>query len=262
MGKSRRRQEPQDYQRVLKEATIACEDREKKIGEFKEELTETEKKIGKLNEELVVAREKVAEIEAARRTVGVFGVVATERGSLIVRRMVGKIYDVLDTIDQLAKLDFVLPVTIGMRLEILIAMPDDALSDIAASAYTELTLHVKKSKADPKQLALLDKQVLDVVCLACCRKTDPNCKVATKEGLTVAFGGTIDKALHSKLGNSLFQLFKRDFTENLAREPGYKPPEEDNRSRRVRKRVHREKRIISEPVSESRTMTGSSGQVQ
>ena len=125
----------QDYQRVLKEATIACEDIEKKIGEFKEELTETEKNIGELNEELVVARKKVAEIEAAR-TVGVFGVVATERGSLTVRRMVGKIYDVLDTIDQLAKLDFVLPVSIGMRLEILIAMPDDALSDIAASAYT------------------------------------------------------------------------------------------------------------------------------
>jgi len=246
----------------LKEATIACEDIEKKIGEFKEELTETEKKIGELNEELVVARKKVAEIEAARRTVGVFGVVATERGNLIVRRMVGKIYDVLDTIDQLAKLDFVLPVTIGMRLEILIAMPDDALSDIAASAYTELTLHVKKSKADPKQLALLDKQVLDVVCLACCRFIDPNCKVATKECLTVAFGGTLDKALHSKLGNSLFQLFKRDFTENPAREPGYKPPEEDNRSRRVRKRVHRGKRSISEPASESRTMTGSSGQVQ
>ena len=44
----------------LKEATIACEDIEKKIGEFKEELTEIVGKIGKLNEELVVAREKVA----------------------------------------------------------------------------------------------------------------------------------------------------------------------------------------------------------
>ena len=75
----------------LKEATIACEDIEKKIGEFEEELTEIVGEIGKLNEELVVAREKVAEIEAARRTVGVFGVVATERGSLTVRRMVGKI---------------------------------------------------------------------------------------------------------------------------------------------------------------------------
>ena len=240
-----------DHQRVLKEATMVCEDIEKKIGKCKEQLTETEKQIGNLNEELVVALKKVAGIEAAGRTVDIG---AKERKKVIVRRMVRKISDVFETIDHLAELDFVLPCTIRMGLELLELMPHDAASDIAASMYKDLALHVKKSKGGPTQLALLDKDMLDIVCLACCRCIDPSCKVATKEALTVAFGGTLDKELYSKLGNSLFQLFRRDFTENPARGPGYKAPEED-RSRRVRKRAHRV-RSTSEPASESRTMTG------
>ena len=132
-----------DHQRVLKEATMVCEDIEKKIGKCKEQLTETEKQIGNLNEELVVALKKVAGIEAAGRTVDIG---AKERKRLIVRRMVDKISDVFETIDHLAELDFVLPCTINMGLELLELMPHDALSDIAASMYKDLALHVKKSK--------------------------------------------------------------------------------------------------------------------
>ena len=86
----------QDYQRVLNVATTRCEEIEKKIVE--------------LNVELAEARKEVAHLEEARRTVSV---VATASAKKIVRRMLGKITEALDKIDDI---DF-LPATIGLRLE-------------------------------------------------------------------------------------------------------------------------------------------------
>ena len=102
----------QDYQIVLNVATIRCEEIQKKIVE--------------LNVELAEARKEVAHLEEARRPVSVVPTTETKR---IVMRMLGKISEALDKIDEI---DFFLPATIGMRLETLQASPYEALSDNAA----------------------------------------------------------------------------------------------------------------------------------
>ena len=181
------------------------------------------------------------------------GVVANET---IVQRMVSKIKDVLRTIDELAELGFVLPLTIGMGLEILIALPENAYSEIAASAYTEIAAEIKQSDVDPLQLTKLEQQIADVVCFAVARFIDHNSKKAMNEGFTFAFGGHLLPGLNAKLGNSMHQLFARDFKTNPARTPGYKPTGVA-RPGRVRNRGPRGKRNKSEPASQSRSMTGS-----
>ena len=182
------------------------------------------------------------------------GVVANET---IVQRMISKIKDVLRTIDELEELGFVLPLTIGMGLEILIALPENAYSEIAASAYTEIAAEIKQSDVDPMQLSILDHQIADVVCFAVARFIDHNSKEAMKEGFTIAFGGHLLPGLNAKLGTSIHQLFKRDFIKNPARTPGYKPTDVA-RPDGVRNRGSRGKRNKSEPASESRSMTGTS----
>jgi hypothetical protein len=260
--------EDEDYQRALTDATFAVEeicskidDCEKlilvtknNIDELKEELVLARNNIGDLNKDLVLARKKVAGIKFNRRIMEFGGVVANET---IVQRMVSKIKDVLRTIDELAELGFVLPVTIGMGLEILIALPENAYSEIAASAYTEIAAEIKQSDVDPMQLSILDHQITDVVCFAVARFIDHNSKEAREEGFTLAFGGHLLPGVNSRLGNSLHHLFKRDFIENPARTPGYKPTDVA-RPDGVRNRGSRGKRNKSEPASESRSMTGTS----
>ena len=250
-----------EYQEVHQKADAIRKEIERKIGTWQEVLAEAEKKIFELREELAGAWKKVEEIEAARRSVCVDSVVEEDGVNLTVARMLCKIEEAISTIDEMAKLDIAVPDPIGMRLEWLMALPDDARSEIAASAYTELSLHVKSMKLVPKQLALLDRQVLDVVCLACCRFIDPDSKVETKKRFSAAFGGRLDIDLSSRLGNSLYQMFKRDFKAHPMKEPGSKHPEQDERPPRVRKRVQRVKRTTSEPISESRSMTGGSVKV-
>ena len=259
--------EDQDFQRALTDATFAVEEicskiedikkfisaSEKDIGKLREGLVLARNNIGQLNKDLVLARKKVAEIKYNRRSMDFFGVVVNEP---MAERMVSTIKDALQTIDELAKLDFVLPVTIGMGLEILIALPENAPSDIAASAYTKIAAEIKQSDVDPMQLSILDHQIADVVCFAVARFIDHNSKEAMKEGFTFAFGGHLLPGLNAKLGNSMHQLFKRDFIENPARTPGYKPTDVA-RPDRVRNRGPRGKRNKSEPASQSRSMTGS-----
>ena len=134
--------EDEDYQRALTDATFAVEeicskidDCEKlilvtknNIDELKEELVLARNNIGELNKDLVLARKKVAEIKYNRRSMDFFGVVVNEP---MAERMVSTIKDALQTIDELAKLDFVLPVTIGMGLEILIALPEKRLQRVS-----------------------------------------------------------------------------------------------------------------------------------
>ena len=241
-----------DYQAAHKEANAICMTIERRINSWQEFLVEAEKKIFELHEELAGARKKREEIEAARRSVGVVNDVEERGGNLTVERMLYKIKEALSTIDEMAKLGIVLPDTIGMRLEALIAVPDHAPSEIAASAYLELARHVVTNiKSDPKQFALLERQVLDVVCLTCCRFINPLNKKETRNSFTVAFGGELGSEMYSKLGNSLYQTFMRDLKAHPMQEPGFKHPEEDERARRVRKRVHRVKRTASEPPSES-----------
>jgi hypothetical protein len=258
--------EDEDYQRALTDATFAVEeicskidDCEKllrvtknEIDELKEELVIAREKIGGLNKDLVLARKKVAGITYNRRAMQFGGVVANET---IVQRMISKIKDVLRTIDELAELGFVLPLTIGMHLEILIALPENAYSDIAASAYTEIAAEIKQSDVDPLQLTKLEQQIADVVCFAVARFIDHNSKKAMNEGFTFAFGGHLLPGLNAKLGNSMHQLFARDFKTNPARTPGYKPTGVA-RPGRVRNRGPRGKRNKSEPASQSRSMTG------
>ena len=117
--------------------------------------------------------------------------------NLTVERMLCKIKEALNTIDDMAKSDIVLPDIVGMCLEALIALLDHAPSEIGAPAYQELTRHVTSIKLDPKQFALLDKQVLDVVCLACCRFIDPLNKRETRNCFTVAFGRKLDGEMYS-----------------------------------------------------------------
>ena len=231
----------QDYQRVLNVATTRCEEIEQKIVALTVEHVE-------LNVELAEARKEVAHLEEARRPVSV---VPTTRTKRIVMRMLGKISEALDKIDDI---EF-LPDTIGLRLESMLALPYAALSDNAATAYTELALHIKETEADPKLLAPLQQDVLDVVCFACCRFIDPLCKMEYRESFHVAFGGSVDKEIFGRLGNSRYQLFERDFLQNPAREPGYKETKETTRNPRRRKRSPRHKRSISEPISEPRSIT-------
>lgn len=260
--------EDQDFQRALTDATFAVEEicskiedikkfisaSEKNIGKLREGLVLARNNIGQLNKDLVLARKKVAEIKYNRRSMDFFGVVVNEP---MAERMVSTIKDALQTIDELAKLDFVLPVTIGMDFELLIALPENAPSSIAASAYTNIAAEIKRSDVDPKQLSILDHQVLDVVCLAVARFVDHNDKGAMDENIALAFGGSALPEVRSRLGNSYFQLFKRNFEENPARTPGYKPTDEGRRIR-DRTRQRRAKRNTSEPASESRLMTGAS----
>ena len=250
-----------DYQADHQAADASCKTIESSIDTWTELIVHAEIKLFELREELVGARKKVAEIYAARRSVGVVSVVS------VAERMQSKINEAFTTIDDMLKRKIVLPDAIAMRLESLMLLPDHAPSEIAASAYQELTHHVKGNKLDTRQFALLDRQMMDVVCLACCRFIDPcdkgeTRKLALQESFTVAFGGRLRPELHSRLGNSHFQLFMRDFNTHPVKEPGSKHPEESERAPRIRRRVHRTKRTTSEPVSESRAMTGSFVQLQ
>lgn len=246
--------EDQDFQQALTDATFAVEEICSNIEDIKKFISASEKDICKLNKDLVLARKKVVEIKYNRRSMDFFGVLVNET---MAERMVSTIKDALRTIDELAKLNFVLPDTIGMALEILIALPENAPSDIAASAYTKIAAEIKRSDVDPKQLSILDHQVLDVVCLAVARFIDHKDKGAMDENLNLAFGGSALPEVRARLWNSYFQVFKRNYEENPSRTPGYKPTDEGKRFR-DRTRQRHAKRNTSEPASESRLMTGTS----
>ena len=240
---------------------------ENNIDELKEELVLARNNIAELSKDLFLARKKVAGIKNDCRTVESGNVVADET---IVPRLVSKIKEVLRMIDELEKLGFVLPVTIGMGLEILIALPENAPSQRAASVYLDIAAEIKKSDVDPIMLSNLDHEIADVVCLAVARFIDYDNREAKKSGLMDAFGAyPLPNSLYSKLGNSFHQLFERDFAENPARARGYTPTDEARpdqvrtrkgpRSRQKRS-GSRGKRNKSEPPSESRCMTGTTFQ--
>ena len=236
-------------QEAYQEADASCKTIERSIDTWTELKFHAEKKIFELHEDLAGARKKVEEIHAARRQVDDVSVVSVVSVS---DRMLCQIKEAFSTIDDMLRRDIVLPDTLALRLESLTLLPDHAPSEIAASAYLELARHVVTNiKSDPKQFALLERQVLDVVCLTCCRFINPLNKKETRNSFTVAFGGELDSEMYSKLGNSLYQTFMRDLKAHPMQEPGFKHPEEDGRARRVRKRVHRVKRTASEPPSES-----------
>ena len=231
---------------------------EKQIGGWQVVLVEAEKKIFELRDELAGARKNVEEIEAYRRRPCVVSGAEGDGDNHTVVRMLRKIDEAIITIDDMISSDIDVPVSIVMHLESLIALPQDARSDVAASAYTELCRHVDQMGLDREQFARLDKQLLDVVSLACCRFIDATDKVEWRKQASVAFHGKCDTATSSKLGNSWFQMFKRDLIANPMRAPGHKVPEEDERCRRVRKRVHpryKRTRCTSEPISESRSVS-------
>ena len=159
--------EAQEYQRALEDATFAVEEissniddfwklilvTENKIDELKEELVLAQNNIAELRKDLFLARKKVAGIKNDCRTVESGNVVADET---IVPRLVSKIKEVLRMIDELEKLGFVLPVTIGMGLEILIALPENASSQMAASAYhqNKRNIIITRSHFDSRRPAM------------------------------------------------------------------------------------------------------------
>ena len=265
--------EDQDYQRALTDATFAVEEISSKIDDFGKLILVTENKIDELKEELVLARNNIAELSkdlflARKKVAGIKNDCRTvESGNVvadetIVPRLVSKIKEVLRMIDELEKLGFVLPVTIGMGLEILIALPENASSQMAASAYLDIAAEIKKSDVDPIMLSNLDHEIADVVCLAVARFIDHTSKEARKDGLTFAFeSSSLSHEVHSKLGNSFHQLFVRDFIEHPVRTPGYKSTEVARPGRVRTSRCPRRKRNKSEPASESRYMTGASVQL-
>ena len=229
----------QDYQRVLNVATSRCEEIERKIVALTAEHVE-------LNVELAEVRKEIAHYEEARRTVSV---VAT--GGNIIPIMLGKIDEALDKIEEFK----FLPDTISLRLEALQLLPYAADSTNAAKAYKELVLQMETAP-DPKLLAPLQLNVLDVVCLACCRHINPAIKSAYRASIDVAFGGSVDGPTFSKLGNSRFQLFLRDFTENPAKEQesgGIMPTAPTSRKPR-RRNKSRAERSMSEPPCELRAL--------
>ena len=242
------------YQEEYQEADVSCKTIERSIDTWTELMFHAEKKIFELHEDLAGARKKVEEIHAARRQVGVVSVDSVEEIHLSVSdRMLCQIKEVFSTIDDMLDRDIVLPDTLALRLETLTLLPDHALSKIAALAYQDLEHHVKGNELDARQFAVLQRQMRDVVCFACCRFIDPCDKEETVNAFMDAFDNKLDGELHSKLGNSHFQLFMRDFKSHPTKERGSKHPEENERAPRIRPR----KRKTSEPISESRLMTGS-----
>ena len=253
----------QEYQARHAEADEIRKGIEKQIENWQAVLREAEKKILELRDELVRARKNVEEIEADRRRPCVVSVVEEERDNQTVARMLCKLEEAIKTIDEMGRSDIDVPDSIVMHLESLIALPNHARSDVAASAYKQLLLHVKNTGLPQEQFAQLDKQVVDVVTLAMGRfinATDPG---EWRKERVLTFGAAIGPELGSKIGNSWYQMFKRDFIANPMKPHG--APAKEERGRRTRPRQqprHKRTRCISEPISESRSMTGSAGRFQ
>ena len=251
-------------QEAYQEADASCKTIERSIDTWTELKFHAEKKIFELHEDLAGARKKVEEIHAARRQVDDVSVVSVVSVS---DRMLCQIKEAFSTIDDMLRRDIVLPDTLALRLESLTILPDHAPSEIAALAYQDLNHHVKANGLDARQFAVLDRQMLDIVCFACCRFIDPCDKVEAAKSFKDAFDNKIHVDLYSKLGNSRYNLFVRDFNTHPAKERGSRHPEEDERATRIQRRqserVHRSRmRTTSEPISESRLMTGSFVQLQ
>ena len=242
----------QEYQARHAEADEIRKGIEKQIENWQVVHREAEKKILELRDELVRARKNVEEIEADRRRPCVVSVVEDEGENQTVARMLCKLEEAIKTIDEMGRSDIDVPDSIVMHLESLIALPNHARSDVAASAYKQLSLHVKNTGLPREQFAQLDRHVVDVVVLAMCRFID------------ATFGAAVGPELHSKIGNSWYQMFKRDFIANPMKAHGSIPVKEE-RGRRIRPRQqprHKRTRCISEPISESRSMTGSAVRFQ
>ena len=139
---------------------------ERSIETWTELMFHAEKKIFELHEDLAGARKKVEEIHAARRQVGAGSVVSCVSVS---DRMLCQIKEAFSTIDDMLRRDIVLPDTLALRLESLTLLPDHAPSEIAVLAYQDLNHHVKSNRLESRPFAVLDRQLLDVVCFACCR---------------------------------------------------------------------------------------------
>ena len=253
----------QEYQARHAEADEIRKGIEKQIENWQVVHGEAEKKILELRDELVRARKNVEEIEADRRRPCVVSVVEDEGENQTVARMLCKLEEAIKTIDEMGRSDIDVPDSIVMHLESLIALPNHARSDVAASAYKQLLLHVKNTGLPQEQFAQLDKQVVDVVTLAMGRFIDATDTGEWKKERALMFGTAISPDLGSKVGNSWYQMFKRDFIANPMKPHG--APVKEERSRRTRSRQqprHKRTRCISEPISESRSMTGSAVRFQ
>ena len=246
-----------------REANEICTCIEKKLETWHVLHREAENKILELSDELVRARKNVEEIEADRRRPCVVSVVEEERDNQTVGRMVCKLEEAITTIDEIRRSDIDVPDSIVMHLESLIALPNHARSDVAASAYKQLLLHVKNTGLPQEQFAQLDKQVVDVVTLAMGRFIDATDTGEWRKERALTFGTAIGPDLGSKIGNSWYQMFKRDFIANPMKPHGAPAKEERGRRMRPRHRPgHKRTRCISEPISESRSMTGSAVRFQ
>ena len=249
----------QEYQARHEEADEIRKGIEKQIENCMVVLREAEKKILELGDELVRARGNVEEIERDRRRPCVVSVVEDEGDNQTVTRMLCKLEEAIKTIDEMGRSHIDVPVSIVMHLESLIALPGHAGNDVAASAYKLLSLHVKNTGLPREQFALLERQVFDVVTLAVGRFTDATDKEEMRKEMTLIFGPAVGPELSTKIGQSWYQMSKRDFIANPMKVDG--PIRGKNeRGRRIRLRQqlrHKRTRCISEPISESRSMTGS-----
>ena len=254
----------QEYQARHADADEIRKGIEKQMENWQAVLREAEKKILELRGELVRARKNVEEIEADRRRPCVVSVVEDEGENQTVARMLCKLEEAIKTIDEMGRADIDVPDSIVMHLESLIALPNHARSDVAASAYKQLLLHVKNTGLPQEQFAQLDKQVVDVVTLAMGRFIDATDKGEWRKEMTLTFGAAVGPELGSKIGNSWYQMFKRDFIANPMKAHGSisVKGERGPRSRPRQQPRHKRTRCISEPISESRSMTGSAVRFQ
>ena len=181
-----------------------------------------------------------------------------------VARMLCKLEEAIKTIDEMGRSDIDVPDSIVMHLESLIALPNHARSDVAASAYKQLSLHVKNTGLPREKFAQLDKQVVDVVTLAMGRFINATDTGEWRKERALTFGTAISPDLGSKVGNSWYQMFKRDFIANPMKVDGpIRGKNERGRRIRLRQQLRRKRtRCISEPISESRSMTGSAVRFQ
>ena len=227
---------------------------EKKLETWHVLHREAENKILELSDELVRARKNVEEIEADRRQY--------DSEKQTVARMLCMIEEAIGTIDEIGRLGIDVPVSIVMHLEVLIALPDHAGSDVAASAYK----HLVAAELAPEHFAKLDRIMRDVITLALGRFIDAMDKNEWKKERDRTFGAAVEGTVFaSKIGNSWHQMFKRDFIRNPMKAHGARQNSKDERGRRIRTRQqsrHKRTRCISQPISESRSMTGSAVRFQ
>ena len=230
-----------------REASENCTTLVKKLETWHAMHLEAEIRIHELSAELVRVRNKVEEIEADRRSF--------DSSRQTAARMVCTIEEAIGIIDELITSGIDLPVSVGMHLERLQSLPDHAGSDVAASAYK----HLVAAALAPEHFAKLDRIMRDVITLALGRNIDASDISLWKKERDRTFGNILGTVFASNLGNSYHQMFKRDFIRNPMKADGARQNSTDERGRRTRRRQQyrpKKTRCISQPISESGSMTG------